>query len=742
MAEQLIQKNCNTGVGTNIYPITTFKSVFDSDTDKNLDQTIEGFNHVYLPFKDNSIGFTRLQVPDKLRRKGLWITYLTCDNNLVTEWYNSNDFSDGAWRNSNNWMGLSDITSKDFRPFVGKPLGLAPLDGSSKVPAEFLPSYVDDVLEFDNKESFPETGESGKIYVDKSTSRGYRWSGTTYTFVGNPLELGTTVGTAYPGDKGKEVDDRSNFIKQLEPLGSNGAGIFTDRGKLDYNEDGTEETVSIKFTNTAYSCKLQIPKIFVKNGNFGISEVNLPEASSTSAGTITADDYKKIGLLNKGVFRDISIYNNPSKIVMVDTCFETYRNGVIESYVINHTLPFVSQTSSGVLSPNDYSNFINVYNLYRGQGIIYNINAVQNNGQLNIIVNKSIGSATIPVPTATNTNNGAMSSTDKANLDNIIQVVTSPLNNTDQEWTDNPDDDSCTLEIGYKKLINNTISDEVLSLEIPYAKKAETDYSGTAGLMSIQDKTDLDDTTTKLTNFLSDNAEKLWVDYPEDNKASIEINYDPNENDFCLDIPYAFSNPSTGSRIAGLMSAEDKKRLDHISSLYLPNFNGDGTAVDVNSFWNDKLEISFYSQDLVNEESIGDRIFLPAARYDEEAGYNTGPWYAGVMSGEDKRKLEELCDSYILMNDKQDPDVIQSANNIAINMYGYSLNSEESINNNIVLPTATSTTAGIMSAQDKSDLSSLSEEYIREHRILRGKFASQQYANTSGDLRPSGVAEV
>ena len=37
-----------------------------------------------------------------------------------------------------------------------------------------------DVVEYDSKSAFPETGETGKIYVDKSTNLTYRWSGSTY----------------------------------------------------------------------------------------------------------------------------------------------------------------------------------------------------------------------------------------------------------------------------------------------------------------------------------------------------------------------------------------------------------------------------------------------------------------------------------------------------------------------------------------------------------------------------------
>lgn len=63
---------------------------------------------------------------------------------------------------------------------IGKANGLATLGSDGKVPSSQLPSYVDDVLEYTNKSSFPSTGESGKIYVDASTAKAYRWSGTTY----------------------------------------------------------------------------------------------------------------------------------------------------------------------------------------------------------------------------------------------------------------------------------------------------------------------------------------------------------------------------------------------------------------------------------------------------------------------------------------------------------------------------------------------------------------------------------
>lgn len=59
------------------------------------------------------------------------------------------------------------------------------------VPANQLPSFVDDVLEFASLAAFPATGETGKIYVAvnganaANPSRQYRWSGTVYTEI-NP----------------------------------------------------------------------------------------------------------------------------------------------------------------------------------------------------------------------------------------------------------------------------------------------------------------------------------------------------------------------------------------------------------------------------------------------------------------------------------------------------------------------------------------------------------------------------
>lgn len=93
------------------------------------------------------------------------------------------------------------ITTK-INSLKGAASGLATLDSTGKVPSEQLPSYVDDVIEGflvnSGTEAAPVytlyepneagtaasttviTGEKGKIYVDLTTNKSYRWSGTTY----------------------------------------------------------------------------------------------------------------------------------------------------------------------------------------------------------------------------------------------------------------------------------------------------------------------------------------------------------------------------------------------------------------------------------------------------------------------------------------------------------------------------------------------------------------------------------
>lgn len=107
--------------------------------------------------------------------------------------------------NSYNDKDGNDITTTYIKLSAkGVANGVATLDDTGLIPASQLPSFVDDVVEYPSVENFPETGTSGKIYVDTSTNKTYRWSGTQYTEISSSLALGETADTAYAGDKGKQ----------------------------------------------------------------------------------------------------------------------------------------------------------------------------------------------------------------------------------------------------------------------------------------------------------------------------------------------------------------------------------------------------------------------------------------------------------------------------------------------------------------------------------------------------------
>lgn len=63
---------------------------------------------------------------------------------------------------------------------LGAASGVAPLGSDTKIAAAYLPSYVDDVLEYTSQSAFPTTGETGKIYVAQDTNKAYRWGGSSY----------------------------------------------------------------------------------------------------------------------------------------------------------------------------------------------------------------------------------------------------------------------------------------------------------------------------------------------------------------------------------------------------------------------------------------------------------------------------------------------------------------------------------------------------------------------------------
>lgn len=244
----------------------------------------------------------------------------------------------------------------------GQPSGLAELDSTGKVPAAQLPSYVDDVLEFSTKAQFPQTGETGKIYVAKDTNLTYRWTGTQYLEISQSLALGETPSTAYPGDKGKANRDALNSMPT----------------KLTSYLTPTTSTGELVKINYKYAAKDGL-----NYGPLQDDNIDIPSATTTNAGAMSAIDkgrlddlYNEFGSIQNPGDKLDSLPNN-----LVTGMDATSRNAT--SVTINYkqsdlsaasnsytnpitksqTIPAATQSAAGVMTATDKQNLdVNIPN--------------------------------------------------------------------------------------------------------------------------------------------------------------------------------------------------------------------------------------------------------------------------------------------------------------------------------------------------------------------------------------------
>ena len=144
-----------------------------------------------------------------------------------------------AKANASHTHSASDVTDGVFDvariPTItdDKIQGVSATKITGTIPSGSLPSYVDDVVEYDTEESFPPTGEAGKIYVDTTTNKTYRWGGSEYVEISASLALGSTSSTAFRGDYGEAAYNHavtnkgSEFASGLYKITTNTEGHVT-----------------------------------------------------------------------------------------------------------------------------------------------------------------------------------------------------------------------------------------------------------------------------------------------------------------------------------------------------------------------------------------------------------------------------------------------------------------------------------------------------------------------------------
>ena len=191
-------------------------------------------------------------------------------------------------------VGLGNVTNEAQVPLSqkGAASGVAPLDANKRIPTEYLPSYVDDVVEgtYTDGATSP-VGESGKIYVDTFTNKTFRWSGSKYVEISSSLALGSTSSTAYRGDLGAQNSSDISTLQGLMSTAQNNistlqtaegqnvklTGDQTINGNKQFNNLSVQNELVIKKSGSTIEATLDINNV---TSNVTVS---LPNTSGTLA---------------------------------------------------------------------------------------------------------------------------------------------------------------------------------------------------------------------------------------------------------------------------------------------------------------------------------------------------------------------------------------------------------------------------------------------------------------------------
>lgn len=156
MPIHILDKYCEeTDTRYNIYPLTVIQAIFDGVTGTRLDRILAACNSIYLTW-EGTFADTVNKLDKIYRRKGYIITYRDETNVNWTQRYNSDDISDEAWTNPDNWEGWSfDIVIKDLSEALEKIFtNIGDYKDFLNVITSFINEFVINV--FNNLNNYPE----------------------------------------------------------------------------------------------------------------------------------------------------------------------------------------------------------------------------------------------------------------------------------------------------------------------------------------------------------------------------------------------------------------------------------------------------------------------------------------------------------------------------------------------------------------------------------------------------------
>lgn len=274
----------------------------------------------------------------------------------------------------------------------GKADGFAPLDGNGLVPANHLPSYVDDVLEVyatydvsptggltnvqlytDAGHQTPVVGESGKIYInvaDDEPPYQFRWSGTKFVDSNtSSLIIGEIAGTAFEGSRGKHLEDvvssmPKNLISKVSIANKNKRNVIilcnysaTD-GQGHYIDKPDGMVIPLTPATTREAGLMDADSVIKLNQT-------LPDAIEAEQEARIAKDNAHDKLINSLPNEIMTVINsiNPAAGYLILKYFRWVNNTEEGSYAkgtdVDVNIPAATKTAAGVMTASDKTNLDN-----------------------------------------------------------------------------------------------------------------------------------------------------------------------------------------------------------------------------------------------------------------------------------------------------------------------------------------------------------------------------------------------
>lgn len=263
-------------------------------------------------------------------------------------------------------------------------------DEVGKIKSSLLPSYVDDIIEgyYDSETTqkfyasyndqtgeFSDeiTPESGKIYVDLLTNSSYRWSGSVYVNISNPIDASTLYTLMETGSNGNYSDTSHGMVPAYgsgnsayalrgsgwqsvkdstsdADLSTSGTTLITERAVAHAiaNLDGNLNSTSPSAGKTLTAFSQTDGKISATFGNISITKSQVSDIPSHIVSGVTYENNAiKVSTDGGTAAAIVSVTDNASATALSDsdTNLVTARSVVNAGYIKNISINGTSGTS-------------------------------------------------------------------------------------------------------------------------------------------------------------------------------------------------------------------------------------------------------------------------------------------------------------------------------------------------------------------------------------------------------------